>query len=124
MTGERQLLKNATHAEFREAEILLAGVVKAEPSNAAAYGLMGKVQFQLGDMNRAMSAFSTAIRLDPADRGSTYQLMTIYRKAGRSAEASALAKLVRAMLAQEKADEEAGAKFRVVRESGDPGGTR
>jgi hypothetical protein len=42
--------------------------------------------------------------------------MTIYKQAGRTKEATELATRIRSLLEKEKADEDAGNRFRVVRE--------
>lgn len=112
------LLKNPSTEEAGEAAGLLKKVQRQEPENAAAHGLLGKVYFQLGNTGGAAAEFAAAIRLDPADRTSTYQLMTIYQRSGKSKEAAELARRVRFLLDREKADEEAGNRFQVVRESG------
>ena len=118
------LLKRSSAAEIREAAALLESVLKLEPANAVAHGLLGKVYSQLGDNQKATVQLATAIRLDPADRISTYQLMIVYRRTGKVAQAAELARRVRSMLEEEKVDEEAGNKFRVVRESGAAAGNR
>ena len=110
------LLKNPSPTELREAASLLERVVRGEPANPVAHGLLGKVYFQLGDLSKSTAELSTAIRLDPADRASTYQLMIVHQRAGRLAQATELSRRVRTLLAQENADETAGSKFRVVRD--------
>ena len=91
--------------------------MKLEPGNAAAHGLLGKIYVLLGDKANAAKSFANAIRLDPQDRTSTYQLMTLQRKAGRSKEADELAQRVRTLLDKERAEEDAGNRFRVIREN-------
>ncbi len=110
------LLKGPNTEESREASGLLERIVKQEPSNAVAQGLLGKVYFLLGDHPNAAKSLSSAIRLDPQDRTSTYQLMTLYRKAGKSKEADELAQRVRNLLDKERVEEQAGNRFRVIRE--------
>lgn len=112
------LLKGPTREESNEASALLGRILKQEPGNAAAHGLLGKVYVLLGDKANAAKSFANAIRLDPQDRTSTYQLMTLHRKAGRSKEADDLAQRVRTLLDKERAKEDAGNRFRVIRETG------
>jgi predicted O-linked N-acetylglucosamine transferase (SPINDLY family) len=110
------LLKDSSLDEKHQAVALLQRVLKEEPANAAAHGLLGKVYIHLGDTHNATTELAAAVRLDPADRASTYGLMTIYKQAGRTKEAAELATRMRSLLDKEKADEDAGNRFRVVRE--------
>lgn len=114
------LLKSPSEAEQREAVALLHRVLRQEPENAAAHGLLGKVYTQLGDTPNAIANLSAALRLDPADRTSAYQLMMIYRKSGKVKEAAELASRVRALLDKENAEQDAASRFRVVREDANP----
>lgn len=76
------------------------------PANdAAARALLGKVYAQEGNTAAAIGAFETAIRIDPNDRASAYQLVALYRKAGRAADATRMSARVREMMAKEKADD-------------------
>lgn len=111
------LLKSPTREESNEASALLGRILKQEPGNAVAHGLLGKVYVLLGDKAHATKSFANAIRLDPQDRTSTYQLMSLYRKDGRSKEADELAQRVRTLLDKERVEEDAGNRFRVIRES-------
>ena|GEM_PF-1583100 len=108
------LLKSPSVAELREAAALLNRVIKKEPTNAAAYGLLGKAYFQLGDMPGSSAALATAIRLDPEHRTAIYQLMLVHQRAGNTAQAAALARRVRELMEKEKADEETSLSFRAV----------
>jgi cytochrome c-type biogenesis protein CcmH/NrfG len=110
------LLKSPSAEELREAEKHLQWIVKKEPGNAAAHGLLGKVYFQMGDMSKATRELEVAMRLDPSDRTSTYQLMRIFQRTGQAKEGAELARKFRSLLEKEKADEDAGNRFQVVRE--------
>ncbi len=114
------LLKESSPDEKREAAALLQAVLKREPENAAAHGLLGKVYSQLGDTRNATTELAAAIKLDPADRPSTYQLMVIYKQSGRHQQAAELAARVRSLLDQEKASEAVAGRFHVVRQEGAP----
>jgi Tfp pilus assembly protein PilF len=111
------LLKGPSAEENREAESALRWIVKEEPGNAAAHGLLGKLYFQSGDLARATAELESAVRLDPSDRIATYQLMRVYQRTGRAKEASNLSQKVQILLEKEKADEAAGNRFQIVRES-------
>lgn len=111
------LLKSPTVEENREAESRLQWIVHQEPGNAAARGLLGKVYLQLGDIPQATAELEAAIRLEPTDRASTYQLMTIFQRTGRTKEAAGLARKMGALIEKEKTDEAAGNRFQIVRES-------
>ncbi len=113
------LLKNPSAEEKREAETCLLWIIKQEPGNAEAHGLLGKVYFQLGDMSKATTELEAAVRLDPSDRTSLYQLMTIFKRTGRAREGAELAGRVRVLLEKEKTDESAGNRFQIVRQSRD-----
>lgn len=111
------LLKGPSAEENREAESALQWIVKQEPGNATAHGLLGKLYFQLGDLARAAAELESAIRLDPSDRTATYQLMRVFQRTGRAKEATKLSLRVQSLLEKEKADEAAGNRFQIVRES-------
>lgn len=118
LTLARAMLLQSLPAErARAAAVLLTGVVKREPRNAAAHGLLGKVYGLLREDARAVSALTEAIRLDPADRASTYQLMTIYKRLGRNPEADQLTQRVKRLLEEEKRTESAGSKFQLIRQN-------
>ncbi|MDQ2949235.1 MAG: tetratricopeptide repeat protein, partial [Acidobacteriota bacterium] len=110
------LLKDSSPDEKREAAGLLHRVLKQEPANAAAHGLLGKVYFQLGDLGNATTELAEAIRLNPTDRTATYQLMRIHQQSGRVKEAAELAVRIRALSDQERADDDTGNRFHAVRE--------
>ena len=114
------LFKSPSAEDTRESALLLRGILKREPGNAVAHGLLGKVYFQLGDTSEAAAESAAAIRLDPSDRTSTYQLMTIYQRTGRTREAAELARKVRLLLDQEKVEEDASNRFRLVRKGAEP----
>lgn len=76
------------------------------PANdAAVRDLLGKVYAQEGNTAAAIGAFEAALRLDPYDRASAHQLMALYRKAGRAADATRMSARVRELMAREKADD-------------------
>jgi tetratricopeptide (TPR) repeat protein len=114
------LLEDSTQASKQEAMQLLRSIAQREPSNANAHALLGKVHFQLDEFGKAAIELETALRLDPKDRASAYQLATVYRKLGRTQEAAAMAAKVKKLLETEKQEEAAVSRFQVVRENRDP----
>jgi tetratricopeptide (TPR) repeat protein len=106
LTLARALLLDAPSPEDKaEAKKLLAGVIEREPSNVAARSLLGKTLAQDGALAAALVQLEAALKLDPAHRATLYQLMTIYKKQGRSADVARLGTRLRDLLAKEKADE-------------------
>ena len=114
------LLNNRTLEENGEVSTILLQILKQQPGNAVAHGLLGKVYAQMGDNRQAIVELTTAIRIDPTDRTSKYQLMTIYKRTGRTKQAAELAREVRSLLEKEKEEELAWNRFQVVRENGMP----
>lgn len=109
------LQKDSSPAELKEAQTVLRNLIARQPDNARAHSLLGKLYLRREETVNAARALETAIRLDPSDRNSTYQLMTVYRKQGRIKEAAALQDKVQKLLdAEREADVEA-ARFRLVR---------
>jgi tetratricopeptide (TPR) repeat protein len=110
------LLKNASVQERAEAKKLLAGVITREPSLAAARSLLGKAHAQDGENALAVRQLEEALRLDPADRTAVFQLLTVYRKLGRVADANRLSVRLRQLLAQEKSDELESQRYSLSRQ--------
>jgi Flp pilus assembly protein TadD len=116
LTLARALLMNSpSPVENREAVTLLEQVAKNEPANVTARVLLGKAYLQLGDSTRAAVALTEAVRLDPSDRTSTYLLMKIQQRAGRTKEAAELARKVNSLVAMQGADNSTGDRFKAVR---------
>ncbi len=109
------LQKDSSTAELGEARRILHRLTTAEPKNARAWSLLGKLSLRLKQINSALQALETAISLDPSDRNSTYQLMTVYRKQGRLKEASALQTRVARLLDEEREADVENARYRLIR---------
>lgn len=109
------LQKDSTPTELREALALLRRVSEQQPTNARAQALLGKLYLRREENGNAARALETAIKLDPLDRNSTYQLMTVYRKQGRIKEAAALQDKVQKLLDAERDAEAEAGRFRLVR---------
>jgi tetratricopeptide (TPR) repeat protein len=111
------VLKSPSAEERREAEGRLRWILDQEPGNAAAHRLLGKVYVESGETSKATTELEAAIRLDPSDRASTYQLMRTFQRTGRAREAAELERKFRILLEKETADEAAGNRFRIVRQT-------
>lgn len=99
------LFDSPSNADKAEAKDLLGAVIVREPSNVAARSLLGKTLAQDGATEQALLQLEAALKLDPSHRAAVYQLMTIYRKQGRQADASRMGAKLRELLAKEKAEE-------------------
>lgn len=109
------LQKDSSLAELKESHNLLHNLIGSQPGNARAYSLLGKLYLRRNETVRAAQALEKAIKLDPSDRNSTYQLMTVYRKQGRIKEAVALQAKVEKLLDEERSADVETARYRLVR---------
>lgn len=109
------LQKDSSPVELKEAHAILRSLLKRQPDNARAYSLLGKIYLRQNDAANAARALETAIKLDPSDRNSTYQLMTVYRKQGRIKDAIALQDRVQKLLDAERAAEAEAGRYRLMR---------
>lgn len=101
-----------------EAVKTLRELLARDAKQAAAHGLLGKLFAQGGQTAAAMQALEQALTLDPQDRASAHQLLLLYRRAGRAADAARVARLVRESLARDKSEEAAAERYRLS-EQGD-----
>lgn len=115
MLAQSLLQKDSSPGEMKEAQGLLRSLIARQPENARAYSLLGKLYLRREDAVNAARALETAIKLDPSDRNSTYQLMTVYRKQGRIKQAAALQGRVEALIDDERAAEVEAARYRLMR---------
>lgn len=97
----RALLQSTPPALTEAKKLLLSLPVGDAPARA----LLGKVYAQEGNIAAAIGAFEAALRIDPNDRASAYQLVALYRNAGRAADAARMSARVRELMAREKADD-------------------
>jgi len=109
------LQKDSSPAEMKEAHTLLQDLIARQPDNARAHSLHGKLYLRRDETVEAARALERAISLDPSDRNSTYQLMTVYRKQGRLREAVILQNKVQKLLDDERAADIEAARYRLVR---------
>ncbi len=119
LTLARALLQKGGLPQHRaEAKRLLASVVAREPNNSVAHSLLGKTLAQDGEVSRATQALEIAFRLDPSDRTAAYQLMLLYRRVGKTAQASLLNTQLRQTLAKENADILEAPRYQLSRSPG------
>lgn len=115
MLAQALLQKDSSPAELKEAHTILRTLIVRQPDNARAHSLLGKIYLRQNDSVSAARALEMAIKLDPADRNSTYQLMTVYRKQGRVKEAAALQDRVQKLLDEEREADVEASRYRLVR---------
>lgn len=73
--------------QFIIARAVLAELINERPAEAGLQHLLGKVNFELGEVDQALAAFRKAVALDPADADSRYWIGGILQKAGDEAAA-------------------------------------
>lgn len=115
MLAQALLQKDSSPGELKEAQMLLQKLIARAPTNARAHSLLGKLYQRRNENVNAARTLETAIKLDPSDRNSTYQLMTVYRKQGRLKEAAALQSRVQKLLDEEREADVEAARYRLVR---------
>lgn len=115
MLAQALLQKDTSAAELKEAHTILRGLLARQPDNARAFSLLGKIHLRRNDSVNAARALESAIKLDPSDRNSTYQLMTVYRKQGRVKDAAALLDRVQKLLDEERDADVEASRYRLVR---------
>ncbi len=76
-------------SEFAEAEKLARQAADADPKNAEAHYLLGRVLFTNGEVKASVSELETAKRLAPDNLSVRNQLVRIYMKLGRTKDAKA-----------------------------------
>jgi len=76
-------------AEIAEAETLARQAVEADPKNAEAHHLLGRVFLANGDLGASKSELETAKQLAPDSPGVRSHLAMVYTKLGRTREAKA-----------------------------------
>jgi tetratricopeptide (TPR) repeat protein len=89
----------------QEALRLLNTAVKAKPDFAEAYSAMGKLELKQGHVDAAIILLEKAITYDALDRTALNQLVAAYRKAGRTEDASRIAKELAVAVARERSEE-------------------
>ena len=101
--------------EFQEAQRMLKKTVELDPNHARAHGLLGKNYALLGNMAEAVRELEVALRLDPNDRTSAYQLVLLYGKTGRPDLAAKWEVRVRERIEADRMAETEGDRYRILR---------
>lgn len=115
-TLARALLQRGPEAEeLDEAIALIERSIARQPSDAANHALLGKLYLNRDNIAAAEKSLAQAVQLDPNDRTAAYQLMTIYRRTGKTREAAALQEKVRDLLAAEREQEAETGRYQLVR---------
>ena len=101
--------------EFAEVQDLLRRTLRIEPNNARAHGLLGKNYVLADDTKNGVRELETAMKLDPSDRTSAYQLAMLYGRTGQQELAIRWQQRVRDLIAAESAAEKEQNRFRIMR---------
>ncbi len=89
--------------EFDRAEALLAGALKARPSNAGVLYLLGQVWSSKGETARAVEALERVVAQKPSFRAAHVLLARGYAKLGRAADAGRVQAAIRKLTDEEQA---------------------
>jgi tetratricopeptide (TPR) repeat protein len=104
--------QGARETELREAEQLLAGIPPGR--DARVHTLRAKIHTQRNQPKRAAAALEAALAIEPDDRTAVYQLMVLYTRLGRTAQAAKLKERLKEMLDTEKRNELEAGRYRIV----------
>lgn len=88
---------------FTRATTLLQGVLLAQPDLAPAHALLGKLLLKDAHTDQAITELETAIRLQPTDRTALNQLVSAYRRVGRTTDAARVSTTLEQSVAAERA---------------------
>jgi Tfp pilus assembly protein PilF len=88
--------------QFEEAKALLERAVRDDPGLSRAHSLLGKTYVQAGQPEKAVQELELAVKLDPVDRTSAYQLALLYNQSGQKELAAKWQRRVREILDWEK----------------------
>ncbi len=104
-----------SQAEFQEAQRMLKTTIELNPNHARAHGLLGKSYATAGNTTEAIQELETALRLDPADRTSAYQLALLYGKIGEQDLAAKWQARVRELIQADRIAETEGDRYRILK---------
>jgi tetratricopeptide (TPR) repeat protein len=100
---------------FEEAQSLLKKTVVLDPNHARAHGLLGKNYALAGNVPNAIKELETALRLDPGDRTSAYQLVLLYGKTGQKELSARWQQRVRELIQSDRIAETEGDRYRILK---------
>lgn len=100
---------------FEEAQNLLKKTVALDPDHARAHGLLGKNYALGGNVPKAIKELETALRLDPGDRTSAYQLALLYGKTGQRELSAKWLGRVRELIEADRIAETEGARYQILK---------
>ncbi len=100
---------------FTEAQSLLKKTVSLDPNHARAHGLLGKNYALAGSVPNAIRELEIALRLDPRDRTSAYQLALLYGKSGQNELSAKWQQRVRELIQADRIAEAEGDRYRILR---------
>lgn len=101
--------------EFEEAQSLLKKTVALDPDHSRAHGLLGKNYALGGNVLSAIKELETALRLDPGDRTSAYQLALLYGKTGQKDISVKWQQRVRELIQADRTTETEGDRYRILK---------
>lgn len=100
---------------FEEAQSLLKKTVALDPNHARAHGLLGKNYALAGSVPNAIKELEIALRLDPGDRTSAYQLALLYGKTGQKELSAKWQRRVRELIQADRIAESEGDRYRILK---------
>ena len=100
---------------FEEAQSLLKQTVALDPNHSRAHGLLGKNYALAGNVPNAIKELEIALRLDPADRTSAYQLVLLYGKTGQKDLSAKWQQRVRELIRKDRIAETEGDRYRILK---------
>lgn len=89
--GQRQseeAVELAMRGSWEEAVVVNQGIIEGTPGDVSAYNRLGKALFELGELYRAMEAYSNSLKLEPANVIAVKNLTRLRERLGVTGEVS------------------------------------
>ncbi len=89
--GKRQseeAVELAMRGCWEEAVVVNQGLIEGTPSDVGAYNRLGKALYELGELNRAMEAYSTSLKLEPTNAIAVKNLARLRKRLGIAGESA------------------------------------
>lgn len=89
--GQRQseeAVELAMRGSWEEAVVVNQGIIDGTPGDVSAYNRLGKALFELGELYRAMEAYSNSLKLEPANVIAVKNLTRLRERLGVTGEVS------------------------------------